>query len=422
MKTMIFITILLVILAASLQGQDINNTLGASGVFTIKDGSTTFLTLSQSDGNLSLSNIFTIPVTTASGVGVIFKGADRFIHDFKATVADGNNTFVGVNSGNFTMSGSTAQASYNTAVGNSSLTSLTTGYFNSAFGYESLFSNTTGIQNSAFGMLSLNLNTTGNGNSAFGYQSLYSTGNTGLGGFSNSAFGANSLFSNTTGSENSAFGANSLFSNTTGLDNSAFGLASLSSNTTGGTNSAFGLLAGSGITTGSNNIAIGYNAQVAVGTNSHQIRIGNTAITLATTQIAWTTSSDKRWKSDIVQSGLGLDFVSKLNPVSYTRKNDEKQRTEYGFIAQEIEEVLKEAKVENTGMLTIDDAGMYQLRYNDLLAPMVKAIQELKAENDDLRRELEEMKERQEKWAAGRNNEGTKQRQDETAKVSLNKN
>lgn len=34
-------------------------------------------------------------------------------------------------------------------------------------------------------------------------------------------------------------------------------------------------------------------------------------------------------------------------------------------------------------MLTIDGEGRYELRYNDLIAPMIKAIQELKTEIDD---------------------------------------
>jgi len=365
MKPFIVVTLCSMLSAPMLfsQSGSINNTLSDGGIFTIKDGSTTFLTLSQSDGSLSLSNIFTLPVTTASGVGVIFKGADRFIHDFKATGTDGNNTFVGVNSGNFTMGGSSIQASYNTAVGHSSLTSLTSGSYNSAFGSQSLFSNTTGYDNSAFGLASLSSNTTGFHNSAFGYLSLNS--------------------------------------NTQGLSNSAFGRASLYSNI-GSYNSAFGYLAGFNITTGSNNIAIGYDAQVSSAIGNNQIRMGNSLIESAVCQVAWTQPSDRRWKSNIAQSNLGLEFVSKLNPVSYARKNNDKQRTEYGFIAQEIEEVLKGAGVENTGMLTIDDAGMYQLRYNDLLAPMVKAIQELKKEKDDevltLRSENDALKQRMSKY------------------------
>jgi hypothetical protein len=125
---------------------------------------------------------------------------------------------------------------------------------------------------------------------------------------------------------------------------------------------------------------------------SYQVRVGSTAITYAGVQVAWTITSDKRWKSDIKNSNLGLSFISKLNPVSYFRTNDESKKTEYGFIAQEVEEALKESGAEKTGMINIDDAGKYELRYNDLLAPMVKAIQELNSENDKLRNENVELK------------------------------
>ena len=97
---------------------------------------------------------------------------------------------------------------------------------------------------------------------------------------------------------------------------------------------------------------------------------------MATTKVAWTTSSDKRWKSNIQNSNLGLDFITKLHPVSYYRNNDESKKTEYGFIAQELEATLNNAGATNNGIISKDDKGMYSVRYNDLLAPMVKAIQE----------------------------------------------
>jgi len=174
-------------------------------------------------------------------------------------------------------------------------------------------------------------------------------------------------------------------------------MRSLSGVTTGGYNTGIGIDAGSNITTGSNNTTIGNIAQVPSGTASNQVRIGNTAITYAGIQVAWTITSDINWKQNITSSGLGLGFISKLKPVSYTRINDEKQRTEYGFIAQDIEKVLKETGAENSGMITVDDAGRYELRYNDLLAPMVKAIQELKEENDSIKTENKELKERLQK-------------------------
>lgn len=352
MRATIF-AIMLGSVTAWAQTGSINNTLGTGGSFTIKDNSTTFVSLNQADGYWNLARSLTLPVTDAdASLGVVFKGTERFIHDFKGSGTDGLNTFVGVNSGNFTMSmgSSSAEASHNTAVGHSSLSSLTSGFYNSAFGYAALNANTTGQRNSAFGRAS--------------------------------------LVTNTTGSTNAAFGAGSLFSNTEGSNNSAVGSLSLSSNTTGNYNSAFGYDAGSSITTGTNNICIGYNAQVPDGTASNQVQIGNASVGTAYIEVGWTTPSDRRIKSDIRQSDLGLEFVSKLNPVSYIRQNDEKGRTEYGFIAQEVEDLLNEANVDNAGMLLIDQAGKYGLRYNDFLAPIVKAIQELKGENDRLKEEL----------------------------------
>ncbi len=114
-------------------------------------------------------------------------------------------------------------------------------------------------------------------------------------------------------------------------------------------------------------------------TASNQVRLGNTDITYAGIQVGWTITSDLRLKDNIKNSPLGLNFISRLRPVSYYRKNDEKQKTEFGLIAQEVEEVLKSEGIDNTGMLTITDDGEYQLRYNDLIAPMIKAIQELSA-------------------------------------------
>jgi hypothetical protein len=188
-------------------------------------------------------------------------------------------------------------------------------------------------------------------------------------------------------------GTNSLYYNSTGYSNSAFGYASLYNNNAN-YNSAFGYNSGTGILTGSNNTTIGYNAQVPSGLLSNQVRIGNSSISYAGIQVAWTITSDRRWKQNILPSKLGLGFISKLNPVSYTRINDEKQKTEYGLIAQEIEEVLKEEGVDNSAMITVTDEGNYELRYNDLLAPMIKAIQELNEENEKLKIKNQNLEER----------------------------
>jgi len=345
--------------------QHITNTIGTSGVFKIKDAATDLFKVNQSTGTIELSEH-----TGGYQSGSIFKGNDRFIHTYNAMGSIGCNTFVGINSGNFTLIGTSLSGSFNTAVGHSTLNLLTTGSSNSAVGYFALYSNTIGEYNSAFGYLSLKDNTYGN---------------------NNSAFGSSSLANNETGSSNSAFGLQSLFSNNIGDNNSAVGYFSRRQ-TTGNSNTAIGHNAGTGITTGSNNIVIGSNSSVPSNTASNQIRIGNNLITYAGIQVAWTVTSDRRWKSNILSSNLGLNFISKLRPVSYTRKNDENNRTEYGLIAQEVEEVLKEEGVENSGMLTITDEGNYELRYNDLLAPMIRSIQELNEKNDKLTSENAELK------------------------------
>ena len=147
------------------------------------------------------------------------------------------------------------------------------------------------------------------------------------------------------------------------------------------------------------NIGIGFGAEVPSAISDNQVRIGNQSVTYAGVQVAWTVTSDKRWKSDIKNSELGLDFVKKLRPVSYFRNNDESKKLEYGFIAQEIEEALNNSGASNNGIISKDDKGMYGVRYNDLMSPMVKAIQEqqqmiemLKQENKLMQEQIEELK------------------------------
>ena len=343
--------------------QNIINTLGTSGTFYISDGAANFLTLSQTTGNVSLFRNMELGgiASSTSTSGVITKNGVRFMHNYGI-----GNTFLGENSGNFTMSG----------------------VDNIGIGSSSLINNTTGSSNTATGNFSLNFNTTGNKNSAYGRGSL-SRNTTG---FNNSAYGVYSLQSNTTGNENSAIGFSALYYNSTGASNTALGNYSLYYNISGNNNTALGVGALYDNYSGNNNIAIGYYASVPYSDGDNQVRIGNAFITYAGIEVAWTITSDRNLKKNILNSNLGLGFISKLRPVSYTRKNDESNKTEYGLIAQEVEEILKLEGVENSSMLAVTDNGEYQLRYNDLLAPMIKAIQELKAENDDLKNELNEMK------------------------------
>lgn len=378
--------LLLVLFNSGAYSQNINGKLGTGGQFIIRDTSNTFLSLAQNTGYLSLNRSLTLVPTTSAALGIIFKGASRFLHDYKGTGTSGENLFLGLNSGNFTLGGTGSEGSYNIALGSSILTQLTTGYANCGLGAQALMMNTTGYQNIALGRYTMYSNTTGYNNTAVGYQVLYNSTTAWM----NTAMGTQSMFNNLTGNNNSAFGYYSLYSNQTGLRNTAVGYTSLYGNVSGNENTAVGNQSLYNLTAGNNNIGIGSDAQVPSSTGSNQVRIGNTSISYAGIQVAWTITSDRKWKENIKNSELGLDFINKLRPVSYLRKNDESKRTEYGFIAQEVEETLKEARIENSGIISKDDNGNYEMRYNDLLAPMVKAIQELEAENDELKRKLGE--------------------------------
>src|SRR5690606_37900889 len=155
---------------------------------------------------------------------------------------------------------------------------------------------------------------------------------------------------------------------------------------------SFALSTSSAQNNSSNNIGIGYNAQIPNISADNQVRIGDVNITYAGIQIGWTITSDRNWKCGIKNTELGLDFIGRLRPVQYYRTNDKNKKTEYGFIAQEVEETLQKFGQENTGVITVGDDGMYGLRYNDLIAVLTKGMQEQQAIIEKLKVENGELK------------------------------
>ena len=254
-KTLILFSFIFLI-SYQAYSQNITNTLGTDGEFKIKDASTTFLTLRQGDGLLSIHRNIWLEDVAGTEVGILYKGDKRFLHNFAPSDVNGYNTFLGLDAGNFTMSGTGTNSSYNTGIGYSSLYSNTTGSYNTALGFKSLYTNTTGVDNTALGYASLFYNTTGSSNTAMGDESLSSNTT----GSYNAALGDESLSSNTTGFSNTAVGFRSLYKNTTGYRNTAIGDSSLYSNTTGYGNTAMGYYSLWYNTIGRYNIAIGYGS------------------------------------------------------------------------------------------------------------------------------------------------------------------
>lgn len=99
-------------------------------------------------------------------------------------------------------------------------------------------------------------------------------------------------------------------------------------------------------------------------------------------------NSDIRLKKDVKEIPSSLNKVMRLRPVSYAFKsNGEKS---LGFIAQDIEKIYPDLVVEGVG-------GMKAVKYDALIAPLVSSVQELKRENDDLRQQVRDQIERQNK-------------------------
>ena len=150
-----------------------------------------------------------------------------------------NNTFVGYESGNFSLT--VLDATANTALGTSALALLTTGANNTAIGGGALSDLTTADNNVALGAAALTTITSGSGNTALG--------------------------------------TNALTLATTAATTVAIGLDAGDSLLTGTENVLIGNSAGSNYTTSeSNNICIGYNVVGTTG-DDNAIRIGNSSAT-----------------------------------------------------------------------------------------------------------------------------------------------
>lgn len=209
--------------------------------------------------------------------------------------------------------------------------------------------------------------------------------------------GVSTLQSNTSGESNIAIGLGALSSNLTGGSNTAIGINSLNANTAS-SNIAIGNNAAQGNISGIENISIGINTNysntnlnntIAIGNNancavSNQITLGNSSVASLRCNVQSISSlSDERDKTDIIEIAEGLEFVNKLNPVTFTWNQRDGNRVGVkasGFIAQDLLELQNESSIgENLDLITDTDPERLEARYNNLLPILVKAIQELTA-------------------------------------------
>lgn len=100
--------------------------------------------------------------------------------------------------------------------------------------------------------------------------------------------------------------------------------------------------------------------------------------------------SDMRLKTDIHPLSDRGSMLAKLGAVdtySFRMKADEEGRIEFGVMAQELEKIFPE--LVNTAH---DEMGTKSVNYIGLIGPMIQATQELKAENESLRNDVEALR------------------------------
>jgi len=118
----------------------------------------------------------------------------------------------------------------------------------------------------------------------------------------------------------------------------------------------------------------------------------------------WNNFSDMRLKKNVrpLSDVSGLAAIGKLRPVMFNWKDQQRETAlQYGFIAQDVQKVLPD--LVTTGLKSEDTPdGMLSLNYNGLIAPLVKAVQELKSDNDNEAAQIKTLTERIEALEAAR--------------------
>lgn len=410
---------------------------GASIVFTSTHTANSAAASVYNQGDETVDGA--INAGSINSLGYYYYQGTRFAWGIPGT----NSAYFGPTAGNPNLATNTGTQNY--GLGTNSLLANTTGSLNTAAGNGTLATNTTGNNNTAIGYNALNLNTTGFRNVAVGYlaQSNATTGsqniaigyNTMLGvvtGQDNIAMGNASLNALAGGNINVAIGRNTLKVLSTGQANTVIGHDSGQGITTPNFNTIIGDNSGGGITTGANNTILG--AQINTLSNpSNTIIIGDGAGSIRadfgyTTASNWTLvgpaaitglASAATTSAVCYNTGSGLltynstvgtctvstiaakNLIAKLTPIEGFNMVMAMEPWRYslreglptyingeqiGFIAEYAAEKDDRLVAHNPDGTT---AGF---RYEQYTAALTAALKYIKADNDNLREEINELK------------------------------
>lgn len=352
--------------------------------------------------------------TIAIGGGALYSNKDRIgnIAIGESALYSNGEGATGINEGN-----------YNVAIGSSSLLLNTKGYSNTGLGFQVLRSNTIGSGNTAIGTNTLYFNN-GNDNTAIGNQALEQN----LNGTGNIAIGAkagrfestsNKLYiENSDANKDNAliygdFAADSLLLNAKTVNkfslnvrgNNALemGYGAPGKQTDAGKVCYgcfgdpahwLGIVGGGLEANNGNDRVIKLWSEGGLRIRGNALPDANNVYTLGTSGQRWRevwtnagaiNTSDANLKTNIANSPYGLNEIMQMNPVQYNWKSNPTEDLQIGFLAQDIQKIIPEAVVvpENG-----DPLGM---KYTELIPVLVKAIQELKEENEQYKKRIEKL-------------------------------
>ena len=321
------------------------------------------------------------------------------------------------------------------AIGNQSLSSITSGYYNTAIGNLTGAYLDTGESNTLIGRKA-GYYLSGSYNVAIGRGALTGTSGQSSGGY-NVSLGYYSGYGLTTGTYNIFLGTNAGYSETS--NSNRFVVSNSSS-----VNFIYGVIDNSG-TTGSLTVR---SSILPSATTTYNLGSATYSWNDIYSHDGGVHVSDGTKKDQITDSSLGLDFIDRLRPVSYKWKDTEYEETyeisppesetyeeleefiltpaqydeennliseaiydtrtvtktrhippvtgtrtvtqsftrkHYGLISQEVKSVLDDLEISTVDFAGyIDSNGEKGLRYNEFIAPMIKAIQELNQKVESL--------------------------------------
>jgi hypothetical protein len=310
------------------------------------------------------------------------------------------NVFIGSKTGQY------FQASHrNVLIGYMSGNDIRHGSHNVLLGVGALPNNMDGIGNIAIGTTTGNSNTAGSYNVFLGYQAGYNE------------TGSNKLYIGNSSTNTLIYGDFSTGNVGIGTTSPANRLdvnGTIRANSTGTPSTGAGVEIGY-VAAGSYGYILGYDRGAP---GYRDLRLGGNVLpnsdnlfTLGASGSRWVSvwaangliqTSDSRLKDNIISLNYGLESIMKLNPVSFTWKDDANDSKHLGLVAQDVIGIVKE--VVETGT---DPDNMLGINYSQLVPVLIKGMQEqqqqiesTKQENQLLKSELQSLKDKMDRIEA----------------------